>query len=198
VLTHLLGQTVEVLEAKIAAYRAAWAVAGHPGRGHVTLMLHTFVGDDLEQVRRTVREPFSAYLWTCADLLRGLAPAVGLDPDRFGEADLEAIVAHACDRYFSTCALFGTVESCARMVERLQAAGVDEIACLIDFGVETEQVLESLDRLRRLLERSREAPAQPAAPKAGRERAEIRRELAQRRAGSLRGARGHGRSEGIL
>jgi natural product biosynthesis luciferase-like monooxygenase protein len=52
VLTHLLGQRPEVLQANIDAYRAAWRAAGHPGEGHVALMVHTFVGDDAEQVRR--------------------------------------------------------------------------------------------------------------------------------------------------
>ena len=32
------------------------------GEGHVTLMLHTFVGDDREEVREKVRAPFSNYL----------------------------------------------------------------------------------------------------------------------------------------
>ncbi len=51
VLTHLLGQTVEELEDKLAAYREAWKEAGHPGEGYVSLMLHTFVGTDDEAVR---------------------------------------------------------------------------------------------------------------------------------------------------
>ncbi len=46
VLTHLLGQTVEEVAEKVVAYRKAWTEAGHPGRGIVTLMLHTLVGPD--------------------------------------------------------------------------------------------------------------------------------------------------------
>ena len=34
----------------------------------------------------------------------------------------------------STCGLFGTRAHCLAMVERLKEIGVDEIACLIDFG----------------------------------------------------------------
>jgi hypothetical protein len=37
------------------------------------------------------------------------------------------------------------------MVARLGTLGVDEIACLIDFGVPTEQVLDSLPRLKQLM-----------------------------------------------
>lgn len=50
VLTHLLGQTVEDLATKIVQYREAWDAAGHVGRGTVTLMLHTLVGDDDDEV----------------------------------------------------------------------------------------------------------------------------------------------------
>ena len=50
-LTHLLGQEMEEVGEKIAAYRAAWKAAGHPGNGHVSLMIHTFVGTSLDEVR---------------------------------------------------------------------------------------------------------------------------------------------------
>ncbi len=66
-LTNLLGQTVEELAGKIAAYRQAWREAGHQGDGHVTLMLHTFVGGDLDEVRQTVRAPLLAYLKSSTD-----------------------------------------------------------------------------------------------------------------------------------
>ena len=59
VLTHLIGQSLEELGAKIGAYRQARADAGHdPEAGKVSLMLHTFLGDDVEEVRSVVREPF--------------------------------------------------------------------------------------------------------------------------------------------
>ena len=61
-LTHLLGQSARDLAEKIAAYRAAWKAAGHVGEGRVALMLHTFVGDDADAVRETVRGPFTNYL----------------------------------------------------------------------------------------------------------------------------------------
>ena len=69
-LTNLLGQTAEDLTEKIAAYRQARLEAGHAGPGHVTVMLHTFVGPDLETVRDRVRGPFLEYLRTSTDLLR--------------------------------------------------------------------------------------------------------------------------------
>ncbi len=63
VLTHLLGQTVEELAEKVAIYRQARKEAGHdPKTGKVSLMLHTFVGDNVDEVRELVREPMKDYL----------------------------------------------------------------------------------------------------------------------------------------
>ena len=156
-LTHLLGQTVAELGEKIKVYRDAWREHGHgPGAGHVTLMLHTFVGHDLEEVRETVRAPFSNYLRSSISLLRDSARSLGrdLDSGSVTTADMEAVVAHAFDRYFATAALLGTPESCLPTIERLKSVGVDEAGCLIDFGVNQKQVLASLPQLTELKERS--------------------------------------------
>ena len=41
-------------------------------------------------------------------------------------------------------ALLGTPDSCRDLTERLEAIGVDEVACLVDFGVDTVRILASL------------------------------------------------------
>jgi natural product biosynthesis luciferase-like monooxygenase protein len=150
VLTALLFQSVEELAEKVAAYRAARAQGGHdPATGRVTLMLHTCVGDDLDAVRRTVREPFLAYLESSVDLWRTLARR---KPDQMSAAERRDLLDYAFERYWRTSALFGTPTTCLSMIERLRAVGVDEIACLIDFGVPVDAVLANLvhlDALRR-------------------------------------------------
>src|SRR6185436_2763743 len=80
-LTHLLGQSIDELAEKIVVYREAWRAQGYAGDGHVTLMLHTFVGDDLAAVREKVREPFRNYLRTSIGLLKGMARSLGHDMD---------------------------------------------------------------------------------------------------------------------
>jgi len=156
-LTNLLGQSVEQLAEKIAIYRAA-RVEHWPGRGegHVTLMLHTFIGDDLGEVREKVREPFCDYLRRFTNLLANLAQTLNLRIAQAAQAedDMDALVSHAFKRYFGSSALFGTPDTCLEMIEHLKEIGVDEIACLIDFGVDDESVLESLVHLNELKERS--------------------------------------------
>ena len=148
VLTALLFQRVEELAVKISSYRAARATHGHPGPGKVTLMLHTFVGPDEASVRAAVREPFKKYLESSADLWRvGESRLENLSPRR--RADM---LEYAFERYYQKTALMGTPASCVSMIEAVRDAGVDEIACLIDFGADPAAIVRSLhhlDELRR-------------------------------------------------
>jgi natural product biosynthesis luciferase-like monooxygenase protein len=169
VLTHLLGQTVEELTVKIAAYRDAWKTAGHAGTGHVVLMLHTLVSDDDSYVREVVRGPLMAYLKTSIDLVKPFAESFPTFAARTGESlstifsqlseeDYNALVEHSFNRYFETSGLFGRPETCLAMIDRLKTIGVDEIACLVDFGVATDVVLENLPHLADLRERANGIP----------------------------------------
>lgn len=147
VLTALLFQSVEELAEKIAAYRAARAAAGHAGAGKVTLMLHTFIGADETSVKETVRDSFKRYLESSTDLWQvGESRLKDMSPRK--KADL---LEYAFERYYQKTALMGARESTAKMVESVAAAGVDEIACLIDFGLPAKTIisgLEWLDELR--------------------------------------------------
>lgn len=149
-LTHLLGQTVEQLAEKIAIYRNAWREHGHKGQGHISLMVHTFLGADAAWVKEKVRAPFSNYLAQSVDLLKPLnAPS-----DGYQESDVEALISHAFERYFGNSGLMGTMDSCLAMVDRLKGIEVDELACLIDFGVDYESVMNSLVLLNELRQKS--------------------------------------------
>lgn len=154
VLTHLLGQGVDVLEKRIAEYRQSFRDHhdASEGDGHVALMLHTFIGSDRETVRETVRAPFSKYLASSFDLVIHAARAAGenavaLDLNTMTQSDIDFMVGQAFDRYFQTSGMFGTVEDALQVCEKLYEIGVDEIACLIDFGVDTDDVLNSLVHL---------------------------------------------------
>ena len=147
ILTALLFQSTEELAEKIAVYRESRAKHGHaPNLGQVTLMLHTFVGEDMEVVRKKVREPFIEYLKSSVDLWRHGSKSL----DELTETEQENLFAYAFERYFQTSALFGTPSTCWKMVERLKEIGVDEIACLIDFGVDVDSVLTNLHSLNML------------------------------------------------
>lgn len=162
VLTHLLGQSVEELAGKLEVYRRAWRAAGHGASGgRVTLMLHTFVGESDEKVRQVVREPMKHYLSSAVNLIKQYAwsfpafrkrtEAAGTSTDdvfkQLSAEDLDALVEHAFERYYETSGLFGTVDTSTRMIDRVKAIGVEEVACLIDFGVPPAEVLAGFERL---------------------------------------------------
>lgn len=165
VLTHLLGQSVGEVAAKIAAYRAARSAAGHPGEGRVTLMLHTFLGESEEAVREVVRAPLVEYLRTSTSLLKQYAwsfpafktpaGAAKLELSDLSAEETDALLDHAFERYFETSGLFGTPEDNVALVARLSGIGVDEIGCLVDFGVEAQTVIDHLPAIARLKDLAR-------------------------------------------
>lgn len=161
VLTGLLFQNTEELAGKIAAYREARGRSGHdPDAGHVTLMLHTFIGDDLDEVKETVRGPFISYLESSVDLWRhGVERLSEMSP-----SEREQVLSYAFERYFQSAALIGTPRSCLPFVQRLQVAGVNEIACLIDFGVDVDTTIEGLDSLNVLRKRAQRQPLAASPP----------------------------------
>lgn len=143
IVTALLFQKVDDLAAKVASYRAARREAGHRGPGRVTLMLHTYVGADEATTKGTVREPFKRYLESSADLWQ-VGDARLKDLPARKKADM---LEFAFERYYQQTALMGSVESCARMVRAVHAAGADEIACLIDFGLSFQTIMDGMQQL---------------------------------------------------
>lgn len=173
VLTHLLGQTLEEVSEKIELYRTTWEQAGHAGRGHVTLMLHTFVWDDPEVVLEHAREPMKDYLRSSVGLIKDAAwsfPAFKVRLDRDGaspneifegglsDEEMDALLEHSFERYHRTGSLIGTPDQCVELIDRLKGIGVDEVACQIDFGVAEDAVRDSLQHLKRVV-----ADSQPSA-----------------------------------
>src|SRR5690606_19041101 len=131
ILTHLLDQDIDDLAEKIARYRAARAAQGHdPAAGRVTVMVHTYVGEDLAATRERGRGPFCAYRTASRGLLAGLAHSRGrtVVVAALSERDLDELVNFLAGRFYNTRALIGTPESCAPLVAKLHAAGVNEIA----------------------------------------------------------------------
>ncbi len=166
VLTHLLGQELDDLAKKIKLYRQARRDAGHDD-GCVTIALHTFVGEDLAAVKAKVHDPLCRYLADSVDLLQGLTQALypGAEMKGLSAEEKTALIEYSFNRYFEVCGLLGTPETCRKVLAKLSAIGVDEIACLIDFGVETDAALASLELLDRVRAEWQQAGAEePASP----------------------------------
>ncbi|MFE3520338.1 MupA/Atu3671 family FMN-dependent luciferase-like monooxygenase [Streptomyces sp. NPDC059161] len=154
VLTHLENQDVESLSDKIALYRTARAEAGWEGPGKITVMMHTYVADDAAEAREVGGGSLRDYLLSAIDL-EALAVEAGgrMSGNKQGREVLSAVSAQrklaelGVNRYLSGNSLIGSVEECTETARRVRAAGVDEIACLVDFVADPGLVLASLERL---------------------------------------------------
>src|ERR1043165_1794801 len=149
VLAALIGYSFEDLADRIRSYREARARAGHdPRTGIVSIMMHTFVGQNNSAVKEQVRAPFTHYLRSYFKQYDNVRVAAG----EVSEADRDAIMNAAFELYFENSTLMGTPAKCSRVIDQLLAIDVDEVACLVDFGVAADAVLENLQYLNELRE----------------------------------------------
>ncbi|GGH50420.1 siderophore biosynthesis protein [Paenibacillus silvae] len=153
VLAALISQNFNELAHNIRLYRDSLQRHGfRPDDGVVTVMLHTFLGDDDENVKEKVRSPMYEYL---SKFLAQQNNVTKTSAGNSFENELENIIhsskedllAFSFERYYKGSSLLGTPDKCEKVIEKLGAMGVNEIGCLIDFGLDLDSVMESLEKL---------------------------------------------------
>lgn len=164
VLTNLNYQRLPDLERKIRLYRET--IRGrHRRRGHLTLMAHAYVAGDDADVDRIGRMALTEYLRENLRMQEvhqaGLWATLGVPGGGGGfewsDQDRAALLDRAVERFVSEAGLIGTEARCHEAAAELNALGVDEIACLIDFGVPVDEAMASLGRIGSILESFRAA-----------------------------------------
>ncbi|WP_427875798.1 MupA/Atu3671 family FMN-dependent luciferase-like monooxygenase [Pelagimonas varians] len=172
VLTHLLGQSIDEVAGKIKIYHEELRKAGHdPKDFSISLMLHTYIAETRDEARETARQPMRDYLTSAAGLIKqyawafpafkrpeGVNNAFDLQLDVLEPDDMDAILDFAFERYFNDSGLFGTVEDALARAEQLKRIGVTEIACLVDYGIDREVVLDGLRPLAKVVKAAQKAP----------------------------------------
>jgi natural product biosynthesis luciferase-like monooxygenase protein/amino acid adenylation domain-containing protein len=148
ILSHLLGQDISILAENIKIYKTALEENGHdPEKGKIALVLHTFIGEDLEVVEKEVKEPFKAYLRSSVGLMKNLADNFDRELDLDDESLMDELLELGFEKFWQSAALLGTKESCVPLVSKLTRIGITEIACLVDFGMPNERVMAGLPYL---------------------------------------------------
>ncbi|MEW1908482.1 MupA/Atu3671 family FMN-dependent luciferase-like monooxygenase [Kitasatospora sp. NPDC085895] len=155
VLSALINFGPPELEKRIAIYREARQRVGlDPARGVVSLMLHTYVGADAASAVDRVRPAMTEYLSSFVTQHATAGQAESKDKadtlHNLGD-DRDAFVEMVFQRYVSSSSLIGDVAGARATLEDFRALGVDEIACLVDFGLPKDEVLQSLARLATLV-----------------------------------------------
>jgi natural product biosynthesis luciferase-like monooxygenase protein len=127
------------------------AIRTHHGReGHITLMAHTFVAEDDAAIRTIARPAMAEYLRVNIRMQQDHSAGRRDDRgfSRLSERESEILIRTQVNNdLHSPLSFIGTLDHCARQAQRLSENGVDEIACLIDFGIGIGDVMASLRRL---------------------------------------------------
>ncbi|MFI7061273.1 MupA/Atu3671 family FMN-dependent luciferase-like monooxygenase [Kribbella sp. NPDC050124] len=161
IVTNLMAQSVEDLARNLALYRSTRAEHGlDPDAGRVVVLLHTYVGEDLETVRAEAYQPFCDYLRSSLSLFGQVTNSLGfqIDLDKTAPDDVDFLLGQAYRRYCESRALIGTRESCREIVDAMLAAGANELACFVDFGLAPDQVMQSLTAVDQLRAEYLQAP----------------------------------------
>ena len=150
VVTNLFGEKLDTIAGKIQAYKESLARHGYnPKKKKVSLMVHTYIGKDLEEVRNRFKTAYRNYLEVNMELQRKQVEGKGKNMEIRNE-DHETIIKNATERLLGKHGLIGTPESCLENVEFFESIGVDEIACLVDFGIDHDSVIEGIHQIERL------------------------------------------------
>ena len=111
-------------------------------------MLHTYISKENGDARAIVQQSLTRYLRTFISQGEHLqADGDGISGKKVTSNDMDTLAAFAFERFFNSGSLIGTPEKCEGLIRRLVAVGVDEIACLIDFGLDVSTVMEGLENL---------------------------------------------------
>lgn len=163
-LTHMFWQDGGELKRKIDIYRSALANNGFdPHSRKVAVMLHTYLGDDRQEALKKVEAPLKDYLRSSLHLLdtmlkssgdeQGQLTSIGkykMNNEEVPESVMEELLDIAFDRFANHVSLLGDVAQGKKILANLRTAGVDEVACLIDFGLAYDEVMKGLNYLEEL------------------------------------------------
>lgn len=156
VLSALINFGPAELENRIGIYRRARHAAGlDPLTGVVSLMLHTYVGKSHSQAIEKVRPVLTEYLKSFVSQHLSANQANASDKVKTLQSlgsDSEDFIDMVFARYVGTSSLIGDIQQAQTILTRFRDMGVNEVACLVDFGLDTQEVLESLGLLSQLIQ----------------------------------------------
>jgi natural product biosynthesis luciferase-like monooxygenase protein len=150
---YAVNHNVKEFVRKVGIYRET-IMAHHGRRGHVTLMAHTFAGKDDKSIQEIAEPAMTRYLEANLEMQKAHSAGIAAEGgfNQLGARESRFIIKTQVNNDLkSPLSFVGTLDHCAQQAEYLSGLGVDEIACLIDFGIGFDDVMASLGRLAVLL-----------------------------------------------
>jgi natural product biosynthesis luciferase-like monooxygenase protein len=157
ILTALISQDRATLTKNIAHYQRLRSEHGH-AKGVVTLMLHTYVSDcDESEILNTVKSPLKSYLSSFLKQQQkhtsGTKTAERQETEELVKRNFDALLELSFNRYRNNSSLIGNIEDCGEILTSLKSEGVDEVACLLDYGLSSEKIIESVKNVTTIINR---------------------------------------------
>lgn len=144
-LTHFIFNDMNDVKQKIELYHAGLREGGHSIEDKdVTILLHTYLDHDLEMVEKTVKNAFFEYQHAFLSLAEVI-------PHYESKREEEIAKTMMLRKYSPHYSLLGTPETCSIVLRKLEEIGVTQVAALIDFGLQRQKIMESLERLQLLV-----------------------------------------------
>lgn len=141
----------EHLRTCVVAYRDA-IMRKHGRRGHVTLMVHAYAGENEAEVRETATPAMRQYLEINMQMQMVRGSERGAKFQELSEHKKELMLtATAKANMGSPLSFIGTKDELLKKGQLFEEWGVDELACLSDFGIPFERTMASLALLADLL-----------------------------------------------
>ncbi|AMA72207.1 MULTISPECIES: MupA/Atu3671 family FMN-dependent luciferase-like monooxygenase [Aneurinibacillus] len=144
-LTHFIFNDMNDVKQKIELYYAGLRDGGHSIKDKdVTILLHTYLDYDLKTVEQVVKNAFYEYQYAFLSLAEAT-------PHYVSKREEEIAKTLMLRKYSPHYSLLGTPETCKTVLKKLEEIGVTQVAALIDFGLEKQKIMESLERLHLLV-----------------------------------------------
>jgi hypothetical protein len=117
-------------------------------------MVHTFVAENEDELNAIGRPALGGYLDVNLDLTLGLMAELGTGPaahEAMTADDRAFVKERAIDQFLKESGFIVLEKDAPARAAEIHETGIDEIACLIDFGIPHEHVLRSLKRIAKLI-----------------------------------------------
>jgi alkanesulfonate monooxygenase SsuD/methylene tetrahydromethanopterin reductase-like flavin-dependent oxidoreductase (luciferase family) len=151
IMTMLYGIDLDCIGKKIERYREGRKEAGYdPATGIVSIMLHTLVLEDAEILEKQLEISFKPFV----EKLTKKAYAMENNGRRIETLSLEEQqerLGTSYQEHLKNRGIFGSVAEARKVVDKVFAAGVNDIAFLLDYGVDYGVMTKSFPNLEKLI-----------------------------------------------
>jgi natural product biosynthesis luciferase-like monooxygenase protein len=139
--------TTKFINGRIATYRDARRVAGHPGSGEILGVYHFYCAEAAEQAITDTRDPLMRYVQSVID---SNTEAAYSNQYQAYKSLSEAFRGVTYETLYPQKVIIGDPAQCAARIAEIQQLGVTNISLLVDFGgLGQAKILASMDRFAR-------------------------------------------------